>query len=97
VKNDNVFTKYHDYRARILFEALVEAITNQVGNARAAPYPSSTVFHTERWDVGPGESAKWMSADGRALHLIFSGDDSFSVRQTTLTTTAPAPVRSSTP
>ena len=63
--------------------------------------PWSTVFHTERWDVGPGESAsfptKWMSADGRVLHLVFSGDDSFSVRQTTLTTTAPAPVRSSTP
>jgi hypothetical protein len=27
-----------------------------------------------------------MSADGRTLHLVFSGGDSFSVRQATLTT-----------
>jgi hypothetical protein len=25
--------------------------------------------------------SKWMSEDGRTLHLIFSGDDAFSVRQ----------------
>ncbi len=56
--------------------------------------PWSTVFHTERWDVGPGESAsfptKWTSADGYTLHLVFSGNDHFSVRQATLTTVAPA-------
>ena len=50
--------------------------------------PWTTVFFTDRWDVGPGETAsfptKWMSADGRTLHLVFSGDDSFSVRQATL-------------
>jgi CubicO group peptidase (beta-lactamase class C family) len=50
--------------------------------------PWTTVFFTEEWDVGPGETssfpAKWMSADGRSLHLVFSGDDWFSVRQVAL-------------
>jgi hypothetical protein len=47
------------------------------------------VFFTETWDVGPGESssipAKWVSADGRELYLVFSGDDYFSVRKARLT------------
>jgi len=51
--------------------------------------PWTTVYYTERWDVGPGESAslptKWMSPDGRTMHLLFSGDDCFSVRKATLT------------
>jgi hypothetical protein len=50
--------------------------------------PWTTVFHTDRWDAGPGESSsfptKWISADGLTLHLVFSGDDCFSVRQATL-------------
>ncbi|MBI2927229.1 MAG: serine hydrolase [Verrucomicrobia bacterium] len=50
--------------------------------------PWTAVYFTERWDTGPGETAsfptKWMSADGRTLHLVFSGDDSFSVRRATL-------------
>jgi hypothetical protein len=50
--------------------------------------PWTTVFFTEKWDVGPGETAsfptKWMSADGRTLHLVFSGDDGFAVRRATL-------------
>jgi CubicO group peptidase (beta-lactamase class C family) len=50
--------------------------------------PWTTVFFTEQWDVGPGESSslptKWMSADGKTVHLVFSGDDCFSVRQATL-------------
>jgi hypothetical protein len=49
--------------------------------------PWTTVFFTERWDVRPGESSsfptKWMSADGRTVHLVFSGDDHFSVRKAT--------------
>jgi hypothetical protein len=49
----------------------------------------TTVYVTEEWDVGLGETSsfppKWMSADGRSLHLVFSGDDSFSVRQAALT------------
>jgi len=28
VREDDVFTKYHDYRARILFEPLVQAVSN---------------------------------------------------------------------
>lgn len=46
--------------------------------------PWTTVFSTELWDVGPGETssvpAKWISDDGRTIHLVFSGDDHFSVR-----------------
>lgn len=47
--------------------------------------PWTTVFFTEQWDVGPGESAsfpaKWMSEDGKRLYLVFSGNDCFSVRE----------------
>ena len=50
--------------------------------------PWTTVYFTEYWDVGPGETAgfptKWMSPDGKILYLIFSGNDYFSVRQATL-------------
>jgi len=50
--------------------------------------PWSLAFDADDWDVGPGDSAsfpsKWMSADGTTLHLVFSGNDSFSVRQATL-------------
>lgn len=53
--------------------------------------PWTTAFFTERWDTGPGESSpfppKWMSADGRVLHLVFSGDDAFSVRRADLVLT----------
>ena len=47
--------------------------------------PWSTVYFTRAWDVGPGETSsfptKWMSPDGRTAHLLFSGDDYFSVRR----------------
>ncbi len=50
--------------------------------------PWRTAFYTEAWDTGPGETsafpAKWMSEDGRTLYLLFSGNDSFSVRKATL-------------
>jgi CubicO group peptidase (beta-lactamase class C family) len=55
--------------------------------------PWTTVYFTEKWDVGPGESAsfptKWMSADGRTLQLVFSGDDHFAVRRARLTVAEP--------
>lgn len=50
--------------------------------------PWTTVYYTEGWDVGPGETSsfptKWMSDDGKTMHLLFSGDDHFSVRKATL-------------
>jgi hypothetical protein len=50
--------------------------------------PWTTVFYTERWDAGPGDSAsfpsKSISEDGTTLRLVFSGGDSFSVRQVSL-------------
>lgn len=51
--------------------------------------PWTTVYFTKSWDVGPGETSrfptKWISADGKTLHLLFSGDDHFSVRRAVLT------------
>ena len=53
--------------------------------------PWTTVYFTENWDIGPGETSsiptKWISNDGRKVHLVFSGDDCFSVRQAILITT----------
>jgi CubicO group peptidase (beta-lactamase class C family) len=50
--------------------------------------PWTTAFFTTDWDVGPGETSSfppaWMSLDGKTVHLLFSGDDSFSVRKATL-------------
>jgi CubicO group peptidase (beta-lactamase class C family) len=51
-----------------------------------APWgPWTTAYFTNQWDVGPGDSAsfptKWMSADGKTLYLVFSGDDNFSLRK----------------
>ena len=47
--------------------------------------PWTTVYYTEQWDVGPGDTCsfptKWMSED--AAYLVFSGEDSFSVRKAT--------------
>ncbi|MDA1191963.1 MAG: hypothetical protein O3A46_09815, partial [Candidatus Poribacteria bacterium] len=47
--------------------------------------PWTTVYYTNLWDVGPGESAsqpvKWMSADGRTNWHVYSGDDYFAVRK----------------
>ena len=47
--------------------------------------PWTTLFFTESWDMGPGETShfptKWMSADGLEMHLVFSGNDCFSVRK----------------
>ena len=49
--------------------------------------PWTTVFYTREWDVGPGDTChlptKWMSLDGKDCHLVFSGDDCFSVRKVT--------------
>jgi hypothetical protein len=50
--------------------------------------PWSTAYFAETWDLAPGETAgiptKWISADGLSLHLVFSGEDHFSVRRGTL-------------
>jgi hypothetical protein len=50
--------------------------------------PWTTAYFTAKWDVGPGEHGdfpvKWMSGDGKTLHLVFSGEDSFSVRRATV-------------
>lgn len=53
--------------------------------------PWTTVYYTTEWDVGPGETSsfptKWISTDGKTCHLLFSGDDCFSVRKATLIVT----------
>jgi hypothetical protein len=52
--------------------------------------PWTTAYFTPLWDVGPGETSsiptKWMSADGTSFHLVFSGDDCFSVRRAKIIT-----------
>lgn len=57
--------------------------------------PWKVVYETSRWDVGPGETSsfptKWMSQDGTRMHLVFSGDDHFSVRQAQLVLRETAP------
>jgi CubicO group peptidase (beta-lactamase class C family) len=58
--------------------------------------PWTTVYFTEKWDVGPGESSsfptKWMSADGLTVHLVFSGDDTFAVRTARLKVARPTTI-----
>lgn len=50
--------------------------------------PWTTAFYTRKWDTGPGEHgdfpSKWISSNGRTMHLVFSGDDCFSVRKATI-------------
>jgi CubicO group peptidase (beta-lactamase class C family) len=50
--------------------------------------PWTTVYYTEQWDVGPGETSsfptKWMSEDGRTCYLLFSGEDCLSIRRVKL-------------
>ncbi len=47
--------------------------------------PWSVAYESPLWDVGPGEHGdfptKWISRDGRTVHLVFSGDDYFCVRR----------------
>jgi len=55
--------------------------------------PWTTVFCTEAWDVDPGEAqhipSRWIGPNGKTFHLVFSGDDSFSVRRATLKVAKP--------
>lgn len=50
--------------------------------------PWTVAFHTDEWDIGPGETnsfpTKWMGTNGLTLHLVSSSDDHFTVRQATL-------------
>lgn len=50
--------------------------------------PWTTVYYTENWDVATGESGsfptKWISDNGQTMYLVFSGEDSFSVRKASL-------------
>ena len=47
--------------------------------------PWRTVYYAPKWDIGPGESAsfptKWFLPEQKALYLVFSGNDAFSVRK----------------
>lgn len=49
--------------------------------------PWEQIYATDKWDVGPGETLSfppaWMSADGREAWLVFSGEDSLSIRKAT--------------
>ena len=76
VRQDDVFTKYHDYRARILFEPLVEAITGRAGQSRsalAAPYPPSKAITGLEW--GPKETIKRAAKGSDNWPLTWADDD----------------------
>ena len=84
---------YHPVLKRYLWAQLPGSDTRHKGGlsiheAREPWGPWIQIFTTDIWDVGPGESAsfptKWMSRDGKTVHLVFSGDDCFSVRRATL-------------
>jgi CubicO group peptidase (beta-lactamase class C family) len=55
--------------------------------------PWTTVFFTDDWDIGPGDTSsfptKWMSEGGTRLFLLCSSKDSFAVREATLLPTEP--------
>ena len=69
--------------------------------------PWTTVYYTKNWEGKPlstesdgwGESqhipSKWISTDGTAFYLIFSGKDSFSVRKAELIVAPNLPIGSS--
>lgn len=51
-----------------------------------APWgPWTCAYYSEDWDTGPGETSSfptaWINEDGRTMHLVFSGEDCFSVRK----------------
>ena len=69
VNDDDVFTKYHDYRARILFEPLVEAIAD--ASVVSGPPPSG-VIQEIRW--APVETIR-CAAKGSDNWPITWGDD----------------------
>ena len=52
--------------------------------------PWTTAYFTNEWDIGPGEHgdvpSKWISDDGKTVHLVFSGNDEFCVRKATINT-----------
>jgi len=58
--------------------------------------PWTTVFFTDRWDIGPGDlgcvNAKWTGDDGHTIWLVFAGSDNFCARRGVLTL-APLPTR----
>jgi hypothetical protein len=50
--------------------------------------PWATVYYTpdgREWGESQHIPSKWISADGKTIYLIFSGNDSFSVRRAKLT------------
>ena len=59
-----------------------------------APWgPWTTAYYTDKWDVTTGETGsfptKWISEDGKTMYLVFSGNDSFSVRKASLSLFTP--------
>src|SRR5204863_3711099 len=47
VRTNDVFTLYHDYRARILFEPLVEAVMNKAGTGK----PKAEIERPSQWGM----------------------------------------------
>src|SRR5204863_245628 len=79
VREDDVFTKYHDYRARILFEPLVEAIANSGGGngpAKAEKIetaPRSSFIKEIQW--APVETIRRAARGSDNWPLTWADDD----------------------
>src|SRR5206468_6572681 len=70
IREDEVFTKYHDYRARILFEPLVKSVTNP--SSADAP-PPSAVIKEVRW--APVESIHRATRGSDNWPMAWADDD----------------------
>ena len=95
---------FHEAYNRFLFAPLIAAITNstrenlppQGQGTSAAPYPPSQAIERLKW--APKNtiirkargSDNWPMTSGFTMHLVFSGDDSFSVRRASLVSSAGA-------
>ena len=66
-------------------DGILYLLARNAGNAQLAwSSDHGATWTWADWKFTASLPTKWMSADGRTVHLAFSGDDHFSVRQGTL-------------
>ena len=73
IREDDVLTKYHDYRAQILFEPLAEAVEVQSPKLKSEIPPPSTVIREIRW--APVETIHRAAKGSDNWPLTWADDD----------------------